>query len=521
MRVAITLTHKTATITSATPKAIKALTSHLSFYPKGYRFAPAFKCGGWDGRIKFVNKGRTIPAGLFRAERKAMNEVGLFFSVKHKRTKIKNPGAGVENDPRTHDPKYAYQGECVDAMVNAVSDGGGIILMLTGGGKTAIAARFAARLNKAYSVLFIVDQVNLLYQAQKEIADWLKEPVGIVGDSEFKPERVTVATIQTLHAHSRLPTRAKLKTSKQTRREAIKCVNDFRMWMVKCSVMIIDELHTQMAMRNFKVIELANPIAVYGLTGTLKLKLKHVRLKATAVAGPVIFEFPMEEGVKAGVVTKATVLQLLFNRRKERQGDGYAKEYPYQTYRHPVKRAALHAIVRYLVRDRGKYVLLLCERVTHLWNLYEAFNDVPHGVACGDVEQHRRLKYQRDFEAGKIRLMIANKVFTKGVNLKRVDVEIDLAEFRDTDAARQKLGRGVRLHIAKNHLLYIDFATLYQTGDSLKKNRNNGSRFARAGKARASAFKKDGTKVIKVNVASADEALQAVIKILKKVGKAA
>lgn len=522
MRVAVTLTNKTATITDASPEALKAMDAHLSFYPKGYRFAPAFKHGAWDGRIKFL-KSRSLPAGLFRAERKAMNEVGLKFTVTHSRLKVKKSLLGVEGSARTQSDQYSYQTDCVDAMVNALTDGGGVVLMLTGGGKTAIAARFAARVQ--YTVLFIVDQVDLLYQSQKELADWLGEPVGVVGNSEFKPERVTVATIQTLSAHSKI---RKIRDAGKPgsngalwRKNAIHHVNEFRRWMATQQIMITDELHTQMARRNFKVTELANPIGRYALTATLKMNLKEIRLRVGALAGPIIYEFPMQAGVKAGVVSKGTVLQLLFDRRPEREGDSYQEEYPYQTYNHSVKRKALKAIAQYLIEDKQKYLMLLVERVAHLEKLSDYFTEinVGHGTAYGGVTKEKRLSNIEDFECGRIRLMIANKVFTKGVNIKRVDVEIDLAEYADTNAARQKYGRGVRLHKEKSHLLYIDFGTWSQPGDSLKENRGNGSRFARAAKARARAFKKDGTRVVKARVTNANEALQAVVKILNKVEK--
>ena len=138
--------------------------------------------------------------------------------------------------------------------------------------------------------MFVVDQVNLLYQSQKEISHWLKEPVGIVGNSKFKPGRITVATIQTLQAR---------KNDKQ-----------FRKWMRDVDVVVIDELHKQLSKRNFQIVNTIQAQAVYGLTATLEMKKKATRWKVCSIAGGVAFEFPIDEGVKSGVLSTSVVIQV-------------------------------------------------------------------------------------------------------------------------------------------------------------------------------------------------------------------
>ena len=94
-----------------------------------------------------------------------------------------------------------------------------------------MAAMFASWLD--CPVLFVVDQINLLYQTKKEMEMWLskyagkKVKVGVVGNSKYTPERVTSATIQTLNAHKKDP--------------------KFLKWFKSVQVVIIDEVHVQMA----------------------------------------------------------------------------------------------------------------------------------------------------------------------------------------------------------------------------------------------------------------------------------
>jgi superfamily II DNA or RNA helicase len=106
------------------------------------------------------------------------------------------------------------------------------------------------------------------------------------------------------------------------------------------------------------------------------------------------------------------------------------------------------------------------------------------------------------FEDGTIRLMIASGVFKDGINLKRVDTIIDMTEWPGKDDTLQKFGRGVRKHIDKDGLLYIDYAT-------------RGGRFRKTGVSRSNAWANAGLPVKKVKVHSVTDALDAVKKEVK------
>ena len=88
----------------------------------------------------------------------------------------------------------------------------------------------------------------------------------------------------------------------------------------------------------------------------------------------------------------------------------------------------------------------------------------------------------KDFEHDEFRLILANVVFSKGIDIKRVDAIIDAAAKRNPDDALQKFGRGVRLHKDKKRLLYYDVADV-------------GNRFEDAAKERRKAFERAGIEV--------------------------
>lgn len=166
---------------------------------------------------------------------------------------------------------------------------------------------------------------------------------------------------------------------------------------------------------------------------------------------------------------------------------------------------------------KGHYIIILVERVRHLSILSRRFDKVgiPHKVVSGTfrgkhIKVKERMKSKDRFEKGKIRLIIANKVFKKGINVKRVDVIIDAAGMSSKEDAIQKFGRGVRLHHDKLGLMYFDIAdrdekprTIYvknkkkefkKTGKRYKKKKKY-NRFHKATQNRKNAFRHYGIRM--------------------------
>ena len=499
-RIRISLTNRYADVLTENTAVLTALREFWSFYPKGYRWAPAHKLwvrnyarasakkkasgniAGWDGKIRLLNKSGGLPAGLFRATfQEAETKLGVRFEIERHRPKVqKYLTAGFDSDK-----EHLYQDDCVGAMVANLRSGGGIVLSATGTGKTKVAGQFFSKLT--CSCLFVVDQVDLLYQAQKELAFWLKEPIGVVGNSKYEVQRVTVATVQTLSQH--------LEDDK------------FFKWYEHVKVVVVDELHEQMARRNFKVLEAIAPLAIYGITATLQLKQKPVRYKAYSFAGPVIYEFPYAEARDKEVVSNGRVLQVLFapthdvNEKDDKRP--YADQYEDEVLNHVEQKQACRKVTKYAIAQ-GYYVLIHVDRIKQVRRLARMFKraEIDHAVAYGAVGKNERSTAIKDFEKGKIRLIIANKVFRKGINLKRVDFMIDMAAGKNPSGSQQKFGRGVRLHDEKELLNYVDFGA-------------TSGRFGKRAKIRARALKSLGVQLKKVVCDTPAEALAAVKKFLK------
>jgi superfamily II DNA or RNA helicase len=429
----------------------------------------------------------SLPVGLFWATRDEIEEKEHVTFKLHK--ELSKPETYDDRDWVESFDEYKFQNEAVDKISDKLLKGeGGLILNATGSGKTRIAAMVASRFDCEF--LFIVDQLVLLRQAKEDISKVLGEKVGFVGESKFKIRRFTVATIQTLAQHC------------EDRR--------FLEWFEKVDVIFIDEIHEQMNKSNFKVVDKAKPLSVIGLTATLELGKKHIRVKAYSLTGPIIYEYPLQRGMKEGVLSKGIGISVLYN-NTIREIKAYTAQEAYDKY--IVNNTERNYFISRFVRRAhklGKYTIVLVDRLKHLDNLSKMIAQ-PHKVVSGTfrgekIHVKERFRSKDKFEQGDVRIILANKVFKKGIDIKRVDCIINAAGRSSTNDAVQIFGRGIRRHKDKTGLIHFDMSD-YDTLDSERKERNKhretGRRkekenwFAKAAKKRTSALRKSGIKIFR------------------------
>lgn len=425
---------------------------------------------GWDGYLHLM-KYDEVGTGVFLALKEKLEEKAeVQFLIEDLR---KPPELNLQY--KLPEKARDYQQEAFQAMLNA-SKTGGLILQATGSGKTFGAGLYFSALKGAG--VFFVDELTLLDQAQKELEKVIGEPVGNIGNQKFNPKRITVATIQTVHLH--------------------RDDKGFLPWIKSIKAMFIDEIHLALNRRNFQTVAAINPPVIFGLTATLELQKKHVAYRAYDLAGPVVFEYPLAEGVEEGHLSKGIAISVEHRNdvpKQVFQGKGYYKRMAFyrKLYREEYVAIIVEAwkrnnLILELVQeayDRGKYIIVLVERIPHLKQL-SANLDMPHDLVFGEKKVFQRVESKRRFEAGDVRVLLTNKVFKKGVDIKRVDLIIDGAGMKSRNDAIQKYGRGVRLSDEKEGLIYLDIADV-------------GNRFEKAAKSRRTALKKIGVKVFRTN----------------------
>lgn len=356
-----------------------------------------------------------------------------------------------------------YQKDCVGVMEKA-SNCGGIVRSATGTGKTYQAGAYFSILKG--NGCFVVDELTLLEQAVRELQKTLGEPIGVIGDQVFDPKRITVATIQTLHRH-----RKDLK---------------FTRWSSRLAVVIVDEVHVALNRRNVDVINDIQPLAVFGLTATLELKKADVRLRAIALTGPPIFEYDLKTGVEQGFLSQGAICRVQV--KAEGLFPSYHDEYKHLISHNKRRNDCVEALCREGLK-RGKRVIVLVERLAHLRILSQRLEDLPHAVLCGAIPKMERFNAKTSMDAGEMSLILATRVFSKGVDIRTVDVIIDATAGKSHNSAVQRYGRGVRMAKGKAGLLYFDIADASASKNAVK------NRFATSARSRLKALKALGSPI--------------------------
>jgi len=482
----------------------------FSFTVPGYKFTPAYRYNGWDGKRCLMHNGM-ISVGLLRGFKDEAKKAGYRLKIKKwkDRPSVKEFKKGMISPE-----KYEHQNECVREMREAIRYGGGLVLSATGTGKTAMASVFASWVD--CPILFVVDTLDLMRQSKKEIEMWLtkhyktKTKVGVVGGGKFELERVTVATIQTLHA----------------RRSDSK----FLKWFKTVEVVIIDEVHVQMARRNFDVMDIIKPKAVFGLTATLRLRKKEIRMRAYSICGPVVFEFPLAEAVDKGVLSKGIALQVrvvcddvlsepkpqwYFDRRVQ---DTHKRLYDYKhdVVRNKITNAAIVDIVKAAYK-RGYFIAPIVHMIRHVAILKDWMRQkkLDPQVVSGKISADSRKRRKERMEKGEARLLLCSSgVFAKGVNIKRLDVVLDGAQQSNRDLTQQKYGRATRLHPDKRGIGYIDIVSALKIAPKYRRKGYKPPRTEKAAVPRFRALKALGIPIKEIEYESGKQVIKEMERML-------
>lgn len=420
------------------PEVQVALKEFFRYRKPGVEYSELYRIGAWDGYTNLLMRG-TVGTGLFQHQLPSIRAAGFKVTIEDKRV-----------SPMFKDIAYAdnvrpYQQQAVTTMM-AKAATGGLLIAATGSGKTLTVGEYLKRLKGP--AVFVNDELALLEQSRKELAAVTGEEVGIAGRGKFEPQRITVATIQTLNRHRKNPA--------------------LLPWLRSLVAIILDEFHVQLARRNLEVITSVKPQSVYGLTATLEMSKPEIWMPAMAIAGPSIFTYPLEQGVSEGYLAEGRACIVPHYCRTD------SRDYESIIVRNKSRNDLIESLVRESVK-RGRRAIVIVERILHYQLLSRRLADVPHGVVSGVVPVADRSQIKEQMESGAIQVIISSRVFAKGQSIRSLDTIIDATALQSADNTQQRYGRGTRMQEGKQ-LVYFDIS-------------DRGNAFARAAAQREQALR--------------------------------
>lgn len=332
-------------------------------------------------------------------------------------------------------PRY-YQ---TKAHQELTTYGRGVAILPTGTGKTPVCAMLSASY-PGQTILCTTPNRRLLHQNRNEMAKFLDQPVGILGDSEQELEPdVVVATIQSL-------------VSRIERGD--KSVID---WLSQVTVWICDESHGAAA-ESYRILSkhLANCHLRFGVTATW-MREDGCELIMEGVLGDVLYTYTYDEAFSDKFLTPIRVWLKPIKyagSRKRGQKPNFAQHYKDSITENDGRNLQIALDAAAMIDADMTPCLVMVSKIEHGKRLAELL-DCP--FINGQQETKKVDQVLQSFTAGEFPVLVASSILNVGVNLRELRSAINAAAGDSRINALQQPGRGLRLHETKTHFDYLDY----------------------------------------------------------------
>jgi len=413
----------------------------------GYWFADAYKKGFWDGTIKFFNKG-IMDTGLISWALQLLrdgNFKDLDIKIKDVRVRCVERFKFKDNIEL-----QGFQREILDQCLRSTR---GFVAAATGCGKTEIFMHLISELG--VPALVLVNSVDLVsqtiermlgaYDAKglviREISGGKATYHGDIdkGTYTIPKAQITVATIQTLYKKGGMLT------------------------PIDFGVKISDECHGVAADTWHAVMSRFNTYYSFGFSGSLieDFEDKVRYRKIMGATGREIINVPASYLIDAGILAKPEIRIIKFDGGRH-TGMPYLEEYTKAVVGSAeLNTGFIPALVKHHSSDK---LLILVDKIQHGNNLYSS-TGIP--FVHGETAKSVRINMLRKLKEGKIRHLIASKIFQAGIDIPDLNVIISATLDKGYKALLQRLGRGMRKCEGKDSVIYYDF--YIQTGGFVEK----------------------------------------------------
>lgn len=448
------LDNRRCSISGLDKRSIRLLDEALSIDVPGAHFQRAVKKGFWDGkRHLFSKKKMTFPKGLLQRVEDFMYDLGWRVKVIDKRLKVLEDAdlslvnrKMLKGDPERGEPKRiklrSYQ---MKAIRKGLKRQAGIFWLATNAGKTEVACAIMKVLG-AYRALFLVHKKALLEQARERIArrfGTIEEHIGIIGDGQFDPKHITVATIQTL-----------------SRRMHPKKQRILQSYYKTIGQLHVDEGHHTKATTWYKLINRIDAQYRFIYSGTPFAGDNGLMVEAAV--GPVIHRVSNAKLIRLGVSAVPTV-EMVSCEGPELDADlSWDDVYKKGIVENEDRNYLIAKRARKQARKENPTMIL----VNHLFHgdligqQLDALG-VEYLFAHGKMPRHAQRRLTQQFEAGYAPILIASPIFDEGVDMPAIRSLIIADGGKSVRAVLQKVGRGLRKKKqGKNTLNVIDFADM-------------------------------------------------------------
>lgn len=429
-------------------KVIKSLSKELSVMAPGAIYMQAYQVWkrtkgrrGWNGRVCMM-KGSQILTGLVPQTLEFLRKKVVNITLCDKRNTRKLGALELPDFLRDYQKDVIRKSISRNIKCNNYDIWWprGVIKVATGGGKTKCAAALIKMVD--VNTCFIVHRDHLIVQAKKSFEDEGIE-CGVVGSGVNSPEKITVATAQTLQ--SRLKRGGDLS------------------WIKDVEQIFFDEAHLLAAKIDkanafVGVCNLFdNAFMRWGLTGTPFMRDNYSNWILEGVTSDVIIDIPSKKLIKEGHLIPPNIRMI-----KSRSD-----------YKCPEAWPACYEIGIMLNNDRNDRVveeianlptpcLILVDQIGHgeiIQNRAKK-RGIKIPFLNGETNKETRKKYIEECKKGNVKHILASTIFDEGLDIPNLRSLILAGGKKSPVKYIQRLGRGLRKEQGKDRVEVIDFYDL-------------------------------------------------------------
>ena len=375
----------------------------------------------------------------------------IFFTDKHL-AEIVNPGKNISTLTELNMPLRGYQEK---AILKAINQGCGIIILPTAAGKTLTAATLIKNLSPLLScsknckTLVIVPTIQLVEQTAQDFLDY-----GLVnvskwsGSSELnKSADIVVAGSQKLLSE---------KTDKS--------------FLMQFDIVIIDEAHTLRRGNQLnKIFNFTNTPHKFGFTGTMPPSIID-QWNVIGKIGNVLYEEKTVDLKNQKFISDFKILILkikhtdfILNKNHLGPTDAYNAEIDFL-----IANERRNSLISKLAINLNSNTIIMVDRIHHGELIFEKIkslniDNLPIYFIQGSTNLDEREYIRNLMNQNQKTIVIAiSKIFSTGINIPSIQNIIFALTGKAKIKIMQSIGRALRLHPLKNR------ATIFDVADNLK-----------------------------------------------------
>lgn len=462
--ISLFVSNSTVRIEGASDKTLKRLDHLTSYLVEGHRFSPKFKKHVWDGKehlLKYYARrspsGYYFPVGMIFEVVEALNGSNEEFQVIDLRERT---GRRIRFGWNLRVTMRPYQLEAVEAMTSGDMPGVGILKMPPRSGKTITTARIIHALQAR--TLIIVPSRWLLHQTAKSMGMALQVKVGKIGDGEWSTEDVTVATIETLHAH-RGGVRERIVDGRLVK-ERIPRDLAYSLLLNTFDLVVMDECHHLRGKEWHKVFADFESYHRIGLSATAFPDHDREHGKGgiwlKACCGKIRFEVSPSRLIEEGFLMKPVIEmhRIQTPNMEDRTWDSNLLRDG--IYENTFRNQRIAEIADRMVRGAGLKTLIVTnrkEQAKRLASLLKA-RGLLQDCVFGETPTETRGRLVDKLVEGSLDVLIGT-VFGEGVDIPEVECVINAEGGRDIKATFQRM-RNLTVAAGKTTAVFVDFIDL-------------------------------------------------------------